>query len=137
MERETRHELSRIKGFIEEKAATLNEYFAGRDSMDPGRFWSLFRSDLMRRRPSEVGGYLNNNSRKLYEIQGFGEGLADTFFASNDNSVLRRRQQALIFACLEMEAAVKIRELYQRALHQSDKNRALTLSQKLNLWRAL
>ena len=130
MDEQTRGVLKQIRTFLEEDHE-LKSYFGDTSSMSPSRFWSLLRSDLMRLRPSELTDYLTIGKTCLVEIGDFGSRLADKFFSSNsDSQQLRQNQDALIHACLEMDAAAKIKRLLG-----GDQMRAQKLSKKLELWR--
>lgn len=94
------------------------------------RFWNLFRNDLMRKKPKEVRSYLLDSKSKLLEKYPFAIKLADEFFEeATSEEDLRMNQEALLFACLEIDAALKIKGI------DLDQERKNSLSKKLKLWR--
>lgn len=91
------------------------------------RFWNLLRSDLMRHPPGEVAEYLRDSNSKLADAGSFGEDHAKKFDESEDNEP-RTHQEALIYACLEMDAA-------WRLSLQTDQSLKKSLRKKLKIWR--
>lgn len=92
------------------------------------RFWNLLRADLMRMKPDDVAEYLKKENTKLSEMDNFGTKIAEKYFSDGERPEnLRCNQEALIYACIEMDAALKLKES-----RYSNKS---ALSNKLKLWR--
>ena len=92
------------------------------------RFWNLLRADLMRMKPDDVAKYLKKENTKLSEMGDFGTKIAEKHFSDGeDPENLRCNQEALIYACIEMDAALKLKE--------SKYGNKSELSNKLKLWR--
>jgi hypothetical protein len=136
MDTTVQNALSRLKKFIlEEHKNDLSKYFSSQGAIAPRRFWSLFRSDLMRKRPHEVGAYLRDKSNRISEIGEFATKLADAFFTSGNEIVYKQNHEALIYACLEMEAFYRMRDIPDPRIPENGKM-AKCLTSKLKLWEA-
>ncbi|MCK4447130.1 MAG: hypothetical protein KAW56_08610 [Candidatus Marinimicrobia bacterium] len=119
----------------------LEEYLKQNGEDKFRRTFNLFRSDLMRLNPENVSCYFSNDQLSITEIksnppteegqeeqQNFLADLSMRYFNnSNDENDDRIREnlEALIYACLEIDAAVKFKKM------PTDKREGL---EKLNLW---
>lgn len=122
--------LNRMKKFLAESSvdSQLNEYFSKQEAISQNRFWSLLRSDIMRKKPDQIAPFLQDSESKLAELGNFGRLMAAKFFSETDKTILRINHEALIYLCLEREASYrlkKIRELNPQVAGE--------LQRKLNL----
>ena len=116
----------------------LKAYFKKNEANASHRFWNLFRADLMRCAPGDILEYLRNPKSKLAEVangdSNLGEDLAQKFVDQNGQEIddIQKRlwQEAMIYACLEMDAAWKL-QLQKKNLSNDDK---INLKACLNLW---
>lgn len=124
-----RRALDELKGFMQEQAANLKEYERLNGAEAAHRFWNLWRADLMRQTPETMADYLGNQASKLAEAKDFGPELAKKYFADTVPLEDRRNYQAaLIYACLEIDAAYRLKD----ASNKSGRREILTT--KLNIW---
>ena len=135
MKATTRKDLDKIGVLITQHGKDLQHYSQKNPQTARHRFWHLLRSDLMRRRPEEVYTYLTDNELKFAETGAFGGDLAEKFFSpEKEPKELRDCQEALIYACLEMDAAWKLKKWNGPSELQEILN---ILKQKLAIWSAL
>jgi hypothetical protein len=88
--------------------ASLNIYLSKYGAVAYHRFWNLLRSDLQRLQPDQVEAYLANPARKISEMGNLGSELNKAFFTGEKNK--NKNLAALIFATLEIDAALKLDE---------------------------
>ena len=96
--------------------------------MDRRRFWNLLRADLMRIPPEQVATYLNDGANKLAEVEDFTARLVQKYFATADKASLAIAREALICACLEIDAALRLKE------SKASPDRKEQLAKALHLW---
>jgi hypothetical protein len=72
------------------------------------RFWNLFRSDLQRLPPDKLTDYLKDQQGRIQGMGGLGKNLDDKFFMGKSLEDQRRYRDALIHACMEIDAASKL-----------------------------
>lgn len=139
MNSEVKTILSQIKNMLNNHPG-LKAYFKKNRTKAPHRFWNLFRADLMRRAPGDILEYLRNPKSKLAEVakgdSNLGEDLAQKFVDQNGQEIddIKKRlwQEALIYACLEMDAAWKLKlQVQKKNLSDDD---TMNLKARLNLW---
>ena len=118
-----------LNSFFGTHRDNLRSWFQESGQADGLRFWTMLRSDLMRLRPEEISGYLQDASLKLAEAGSFGPNMAENFFKTTiPAQELRDYQEALIYACLEMEAASRLNKA-----EVPDELKTM-LREKLQLW---
>jgi len=129
--------MARMQKMIESHAG-LKTYREINGPNSAARFWNLLRSDLMRLSPDNVASYLRRVDLKLAEAGTLGKDLADEFFSTHSEHELRLSQEALIYACIEMDAAWKVRlsgpEHIKESLSKELKILKENLPRKLKLW---
>ena len=138
MTTEISEKLRAMKEMIEAHPG-LGEYCRKNGDRAAQRFWQLFRSDLMRKKPGEIAEYLTSSHLKLAEAtsagRGFGPDLAGEYFADQmSDHELRVNQEALIWACLEIDAAWKMRRALENEEKPDKRELLQELSNKLRLW---
>ncbi|MBU4445520.1 hypothetical protein KJ656_10630 [bacterium] len=118
----------------------LNENKNDKDKIR--RTFNLFRSDLMRLTPETAPNYFANDKLKIWDIESdpriyegknspsFLKDLADHYFNIDNTEVIKKNLEALIFACLEIDATLKFTQM-SKILPEDDKRKL----EKLNLWR--
>ena len=130
--------LNNMKDFIE-KHPGLKEYARKNGATSARRFWLLLRADVMRLAPNAIATYLKRTDLKIVEAtrgnQSFGPDLASRYFAETmDQDTLRFNQEALIYACLEMDAAWKVLNMRDAGRAHNQKAKLDELERKLKLW---
>ena len=125
----TEETLKELKNFfLDECDTSFSTYRTENNDESFHRFWNLLRADLMRMKPDDVAEYLKKENTKLSEMDNFGRKIAENYFSDGEKPEnLRCNQEALIYACIEMDAALK--------LNKSRYNNKSELSNKLKLWR--
>lgn len=118
-----------LNSFFVTHFANLRSWFQKSGQAGGLRFWAMLRSDLMRLKPEEISGYLQDTRLKLAEAGSFGPDMAEKFFkTAAPAEVLRAYQEALIYACLEMEAASRLDKA------EASGELKTLLREKLQLW---
>lgn len=125
----TEETLKELKNFfLDECDTSFSTYRTKNNDESFHRFWNLIRADLMRMKPDDVAEYLKKENTKLSEMDNFGTKIAEKYFSDGEGPKnLRCNQEALIYACIEMDAALKLKE--------SIYGNKSELSNKLKLWR--
>ncbi|MEW6386136.1 MAG: hypothetical protein AB1491_01275 [Thermodesulfobacteriota bacterium] len=120
-----------LKDFFDSQRGNLRSWFEKVGKAASRRFWAMLCSDLMRLKPKEISAYFQDPRLKLAEAESFWAELASKFFnPTHPAEELRAYQEALIYACLELEAASHLKQL-----EASTDSKAL-LQEKLQLWEA-
>lgn len=121
--------LGRIRKLIERHPGP-KDYGKNKGDEASRRFWNLFRTSLSRCAPDQIAQMLRSEDNKLAEMGDLGPQLADQFFNnSSDREELTTSHEALILACLEMDAAWRLR------MSRADDRRKEQLRKRLDLWR--
>ena len=121
------NDLRKIRSLIE-KNEGLKNYRKKKGDEASRRFWNLFRVSLSRWVPDQTAQELCNSDSKLAEMGDLGPQLAKEIFDSADSEDLPAAHQALILACLEMDAAWRLQM-------SRDDRRKEQLRERLDLWR--
>jgi hypothetical protein len=122
----------------------LKEYFKQNGEDKFQRTFNLFRSDLMRLTPETAPNYFANDKLKIWDIESdpsihegqnspsFLKDLALKYFIGQGNDNIKQNLEALIYACVEIDATLKFKKM-SKILLEDDKKKL----EKLNLWRLI